>query len=99
MNFAGVFWVATRWPGAHEGHVEEKRVNNTLAPYKTCTSDSTKGDRGVGCARKSIEVYLRGVRERMGGLLDGMRLDYEDVYIIQLLCAYEVRHRIFFLLR
>ena len=32
--------------------VEEKGVNNTLAPYKTRTNDSTKGDRGAWYARK-----------------------------------------------
>ena len=70
--------------------VEEKGVNNTLAPYKTCTNDSTKGDRGVWYVRKWIEVYLKDARERLGGLLDGTKLEYEDVYIMQLLCAYEV---------
>ena len=76
--------------------VEEKGVNNTLAPYKTCTNDSTKGDRGVWYVRKWIEVYLKDARERLGGLLDGMKLDYEDVYVMQMLCAYEVRPPIFF---
>ena len=78
--------------------VEEKGVNNTLAPYKTCTNDSTKGDRGVWYVRKWVEVYLKDARERLGGLLDGMKLDYEDVYTMQMLCAYEVRPPIFFLL-
>ena len=64
-------------------------MNNTLAPYKTCTNDSTKGDRGVWYVRRWMESYLKDARERLGGLLDGMKLDYEDVYIMQLLCAYE----------
>ena len=79
--------------------VEEKGVNDTLAPYNTCTSNSTKGDRGVWYARKWIEVYLKDEQERLGGLLDDMKLDYEDVHIMRLLCAYEVRRPIFFLLR
>ena len=53
---------------------------------------------GFGTPAKWIEMYLRDAQERLGGLLDGMRLDYEDVYM-QLLCAYEVPQRIFFLLR
>ena len=77
----------------------EEGVNKTLALYKTCTNDPTKGGRGVWYVRKWIEVSLRDAQERMGGLLDGMELDYEDVYIMQLLCAYEVRRSIFFLLR
>ena len=71
--------------------VEEKGVNNTLAPYRTCTNDSIKGDRGVWYLRKWTEVYLKDARERLGALLEGVELHYEDVYVMQLLCAYEVR--------
>jgi len=58
-----------------EGTVEEKGVNNTLAPYKTCPNDST---------RKWVEVYLKDAHKRLGALLEGLELGYEDMYIIQL---------------
>lgn len=70
--------------------VEEQGVNNTLAPYKTCTNDSTKGDRGRWYLRKWAEVYLKDAHKRLGALLEGVKLEYEDVYVMQLLCAYEV---------
>jgi Histidine phosphatase superfamily (branch 2) len=73
--------------------IEKKGVNNTLAPYKTCDNESKdgKGDRGVWYVRKWTEVYLKDARKRLGALLEGVELDYEDVYVMQLLCAYEVR--------
>ena len=70
--------------------VEEKGVNNTLAPYKTCTNDSMKGDRGRWYLRKWVEVYLKDARKRLGALVEGLELEYEDAYVMQLLCAYEV---------
>ena len=70
--------------------VEEKGVNNTLAPYKTCTNDSMKGDRGRWYLRKWVEVYLKAAHKRLGASLEGTELSYEDVYVMQLLCAYEV---------
>ena len=70
--------------------VEEKGVNNTLAPYKTCPNDSMKGDRGRWYLRKWVEVYLKDAHKRLGTLLEGAKLEYEDVYVMQLLCAYEV---------
>ena len=78
--------------------VEETGVNNTLAPYKTCTNDSKKGDRGTWYVRKWVQVYLKDARERLGALLEGIKLDYEDVYVMQSLCAYEVRPLVIFLL-
>ena len=43
-----------------------------------------------------MTVYLKDAQERLGELLDGMKLDYEDVHIMQLLCAYKVRRPISF---
>jgi len=66
-------------------------VNNSLAPYKTCENDSKTGrsERGVWYVRKWLEVYLKDARGRLGALLEGVKLDYEDVYVMQMLCAYE----------
>jgi len=66
-------------------------LNNTLAPYKTCTNDSIQGrcERGAWYVRKWWEVYLKDARERLNALLEGVKLDYEDVYVMQMLCAYE----------
>ena len=75
--------------------IEEKGVNNTLSPYKTCKNESKKGDRGIWYVRKWIEIYLKDARARLGALLEGVKLDYEDLYAMQMLCAYEVRARTF----
>ena len=73
--------------------VEEKGVNNTLAPYKTCANDSKKGDHGTWYVHKWIQVLPQGCAGAPGHVV---KVDYEDVYIMQLSCAYEVRPLGFF---
>jgi hypothetical protein len=34
--------------------------------------------------------YLKTARERLNSQLDGIKLDPEDVYAMQMMCAYEV---------
>ena len=48
--------------------VEEKGVNNTLAPDKSCKNDSMKDDRRRWYLRKWVDVYLKDARKRLGAL-------------------------------
>ena len=37
-----------------------------------------------------VRRYLKAARERLNAQLDGFELDPEDVYAMQMMCAYEV---------
>ncbi|KAG8816435.1 hypothetical protein FRC17_000336 [Serendipita sp. 399] len=71
--------------------VEADQYNNTLAPYKTCPNDSRPeiGDRGTYYVKKWVPVYLQEALPRIQALLQGYTLSLEDVYTMQMLCAYE----------
>jgi hypothetical protein len=70
-----------------------KQFNNTLAPYKTCpnANDPLKADRGRAKVAQWAGVYLAGAVGRLRPLIKGYELQVEDVYVLQQLCAYEVR--------
>ncbi|KAG8816240.1 hypothetical protein FRC18_001111 [Serendipita sp. 400] len=71
--------------------VEADQFNNTLAPYKTCPNDSKPaiGDRGTYYVKQWVSVYLQEALQRIQGLLKGYTLTLEDVYTMQMMCAYE----------
>jgi hypothetical protein len=74
------------------------QVNNTLAPYQTCPNDSNPaiGDRGMYYVKQWVGVYLPKAHARIQALLEGVRLSLEDVYAMQMMCAYEVRTKLRF---
>ncbi|KIM23174.1 hypothetical protein M408DRAFT_332472 [Serendipita vermifera MAFF 305830] len=71
--------------------VEANGVNNTLAPYKTCPNDSNPliGDRGTYYVKQWVSVYLVDAQQRIQSLLEGYELSMEDLYAMQMMCAYE----------
>ncbi|KAG8816269.1 hypothetical protein FRC17_000379 [Serendipita sp. 399] len=71
--------------------VEATQYNNTLAPYKTCPNQWRPeiGDRGEYYQQKWVGVYLQEAHHRIQGLLDGYALSVEDLFAMQMLCAYE----------
>ncbi|PVG01496.1 phosphoglycerate mutase-like protein [Serendipita vermifera] len=71
--------------------IEETGYNNTLAPYKTCPNDRIPeiGDRGTFYVKQWANVYLRDAHIRIQGMLKGYDLTMEDVYTMQMMCAYE----------
>ena len=71
--------------------VEEKGVNNTLAPYKTCTNDSMKDARALVSPQVGRGIS-QGRAQAPRRVVEGVELEYEDVYVMQLICAYEVCH-------
>lgn len=68
------------------------QFNNTLAPYSTCTNSNvaSKGDRGTPYQQQWVSVYLADAKDRLQGMLSGYTLTFEDVFSMQLMCAYEV---------
>ncbi|KAF8626245.1 hypothetical protein AX15_004924 [Amanita polypyramis BW_CC] len=71
--------------------IEADKFNNTLAPYMTCPNarNSTKALRGNWYVRRWANIYLKDTRKRLQGQLSGFEFSIEDIYTMQLMCAYE----------
>lgn len=48
------------------------------------------GDRGTPYVKQWVSVYLLAAHMRIQSLLEGYELSLEDVYSMQMMCAYEV---------
>ncbi|GAA5972872.1 hypothetical protein JCM11641_003982 [Rhodosporidiobolus odoratus] len=92
LNFAAGFFgipfedqyhqlISIEWPG----------FNNTLAPHMTCKNalrpDLTRGPQRM---KEWGRVYLANTLKRFQPLVEGVELTIENLFNMQLLCAYEL---------
>lgn len=54
------------------------------------TQDSNKADRGTWYLRRWADIYLKKARKRLQRQISGFEFTIEEVYSMQLMCAYEV---------
>ncbi|KAK2460651.1 hypothetical protein APHAL10511_007121 [Amanita phalloides] len=92
LNFAiGFFGYPFKGQYQESITIEAKGFNNTLSPYMTCPNakDYKKAMRGVWYVRRWADKYLKSARKRLQSELRGVELSIEDVFTMQLMCAYE----------
>ncbi|KAI0306751.1 phosphoglycerate mutase-like protein [Multifurca ochricompacta] len=92
LNFAAGFWgIPYENKYLQSITIEDRGVNNTLAPYMTCHNggNRAKADRGTSFVKEWAAIYLKEVRDRLQQHIDGYTLTIEDVYTMQQMCAYE----------
>lgn len=68
--------------------IESHGINNTLSPDKTCHNENHT-ERTSWYVRRWVERYLKTARKRLNAHLHGIKLTEEDVYAMQMMCAYE----------
>jgi len=68
--------------------IEHDGFNNTLSPDKTCPNGD-RTERATWYVHRWVEKYLEAARERLNAQLDGIKLNAEDVYAMQMMCPYE----------
>ena len=63
-----------------------------LSPIFSCpnTGDPNKAQRGNWYVRRWADIYLKKARKRLQGQISGFEFTIEEVYSMQLMCAYEV---------
>ncbi len=52
---------------------------------------SSRSDRGKWYVERWAAIYLKNAQERLQRQLNGYNLTIEDTYVLQQMCAYEVR--------
>ncbi|TDL20712.1 phosphoglycerate mutase-like protein [Rickenella mellea] len=92
LNFAlGFFGYPIEGKYQQSITIEAPGFNNTLSPYHTCPNarNHSKADRALPYMEQWAGIYLKDALARFQPQIKGRKLDIEDVYVFQQMCAYE----------